>query len=67
MPGGRVKVEIWVADQVAEMQLHLARLTRADLRTYRCVARNNMGEMSRTLRLTGGAVMSPDTRHVGDV
>ena len=62
-----MKVEIWVADQVAEMQLHLARLTRADLRTYRCVARNNMGEMSRTLRLTGGAVMSPDTRHVGDV
>ena len=54
-------MEIWVADQVAEMQLHLARLTRADLRTYRCVARNNMGEMSRTLRLTGGAVMSPDT------
>ena len=51
--GGRLKVEIWLADQQSQTQLNIVGVTREDLRSYLCVARNSMGEMSRKIKLTG--------------
>ena len=52
-PGGRVKVEIWVADRVTKMQLKILGVTRSDLTTYRCVARNILGQQEGRISLTG--------------
>ena len=46
-------MEIWVADQQSQTQLNIIGVTREDLRSYLCVAKNSMGEMSRKIRLTG--------------
>ena len=51
--GGRIKVEISVADQLTQMKLNIFGVTRKDYRTYRCVAKNSLGEMTRKIRLVG--------------
>ena len=48
-------MEIWLADQQSQTQLNIVGVTREDLRSYLCVARNSMGEMSRKIKLTGKA------------
>ena len=52
-PGGRLKVEIWVADRLTKMQLKILGVTRADLTSYRCVARNILGQQEGRISLTG--------------
>ena len=42
-----------MADQQSQTQLNIIGVTREDLRSYLCVAKNSMGEMSRKIRLTG--------------
>ena len=51
--GGRIKVEIWVADQISQMQLNIIGVTVDDFKTYRCVAKNSMGESMKKIRLLG--------------
>ena len=51
--GGRIKVEIWVADQIAQMQLNIVGVILDDFKTYRCVAKNTMGESIKKIRLLG--------------
>ena len=51
-------MEIWVADQQSQTQLNIIGVTREDLRSYLCVAKNSMGEMSRKIRLTGNIMSS---------
>ena len=46
-------MEIWVADQQCQTQLNIIGVTREDLRSYLCVAKNSRGEMSKKIRLTG--------------
>ena len=52
-PGDRFKVEIWVGDQQSQTQLNIVGVTREDLRSYLCVAKNSLGEMSRRVKLSG--------------
>ena len=54
--GGRVKVEIWVSDQITKMQLNIIGVRRHDLTTYRCVANNILGEREGKIVLTGSSV-----------
>ena len=54
LSGGRVKVEVWVADQMTKMQLKITGVSRSDLTTYRCVARNILGQQEGRISLTGG-------------
>ena len=46
-------MEIWVADRVTKMQLKILGVTRSDLTTYRCVARNILGQQEGRISLTG--------------
>ena len=47
-------MEIWVADRVTKMQLKILGVTRSDLTTYRCGARNILGQQEGRISLTGG-------------
>ena len=49
-----MKVEIWVSDQITKMQLKIIGVKRQDLTTYRCVAKNILGEREGKIILTGG-------------
>ena len=51
-----MKVEIWVSDQITKMQLKILGVKRQDLRTYRCVANNILGETEGKVTLTGGYI-----------
>ena len=51
-------MEIWVADQQSQTQLNIIGVTREDLRSYLCVAKNSLGEMSRRIKLTGNICLS---------
>ena len=60
--GGRLKVEVWVADRVTKMKLKILGVTRSDLTTYRCEARNILGHQEGRISLTGENTRPEESR-----
>ena len=46
-------MEISVADQITVMTLNIINVMPSDFRTYRCVAKNALGEKYEKIRLVG--------------